>query len=70
MRWKSFIDKYTQVRLFTKGSQQNVVLTAHSIMLADSHIGKKIKLIPFVERQDQTPWDVEGISVETHSCPL
>ena len=70
MRWKSYIDKYTQVRLFTKGSQQNVVLTAHSIMLADSHIGKKIKLIPFVERQDQTPWDVEGISVETHSCPL
>ena len=39
-------------------------------MLADSHIGKKIKLIPFVERQDQTPWDVEGILVETHSCPL
>ena len=70
MRWKSFTDKYTHVRLFTKGSQQNVVLTAHSIMLADSHIGKKIKLIPFVERQDQTPWDVEGILVETHSCPL
>lgn len=66
----SQISILTWVRLFTKGSQQNVVLTANSIMLANSHIGKKIKLIPFVERQDQIPWDVGGILVETHSCPL
>lgn len=66
----SQISILTWVRLFTKGSQQNVVLTANSIMLANSHIGKKIKPIPFAERQDQIPWDVEGILVETHSCPL